>query len=60
VRILIKMVDAVSVEKGTAPLDAVNLIAFVEKKLRQIGSVLPGYTGDQSYFGHMNLAILKS
>jgi hypothetical protein len=53
-RILIEMVDAVRVEEGAAPLDSVNLIAFVEKKLRQIRPVLSGYARDQSNFSHVN------
>jgi hypothetical protein len=52
-QVLIKMVDAVRVEERAAPLDAVNFIAFVKKKLRQIRSVLPGYAGDQSNFRHV-------
>ncbi len=30
--ILIKMIDAVGVEEGTAPLNSMNLISFMEEK----------------------------
>jgi len=53
VRILIKMVNAVSIEERAAPLDAVNIIAFLEQKLRQIRSVLPCYACYQSTFRHV-------
>jgi hypothetical protein len=44
--ILIKMVNAVSVEERTAPLYTVDFVALLEKKLRQIGSVLPCHSRD--------------
>jgi hypothetical protein len=40
------MIDAVCVEERAAPFDAMDLIALAKKKLRQVGTVLPGYTGD--------------
>jgi hypothetical protein len=47
------VVNAVCVEERAAPLDAVNLIPFAEKKFSQIGPILPGYTGDQCNFCHV-------
>jgi len=44
--VFVEMIDAVCVEERTAPLDAMDLIALAKKKLRQIGTVLPGYAGD--------------
>jgi hypothetical protein len=49
-RILVKVVDAIGVEQRTAPLDAMDGIAFAQQKLGQISSVLSGDTGDQSSF----------
>jgi hypothetical protein len=40
------MVDAVCVEERATPFDPMDLIALAKKKLRQIGTVLPGYAGD--------------
>ena len=50
VRILIEMVDAVGIEQRGSPFEAVHLIPFLEKEFRQICAVLPGNTGDQSFF----------
>lgn len=44
--VFIEMVDAVRVEQRAAPFDAMHLIALAKKKLRQVGTVLPGYAGD--------------
>jgi hypothetical protein len=44
--VFIEMVDAVCVEERAAPFDAMDLIALAKKKLRQVGTVLPGYAGD--------------
>ena len=42
--------DAVSVEQTGTPLDSVDNISLFQKKLRKIGSVLPGNPGDQRDF----------
>lgn len=44
--VFIEMVDAVCVEERAAPFDAVDMIALAKKKLRQVGTVLSGYSGD--------------
>ena len=49
VRPLIKMVDTVRIEQGRAALDAVDLIALVQKEFRQIGAVLTGDAGDECF-----------
>ena len=54
VRVLIEMIDAIGVEQRTAPLDAMDSIALAEQKLGQVGPVLPGNAGDQSYFCQVN------
>ena len=51
VRIDVEIVDAGGVERGGAPLDAVDDIAFLQQQTRQIGAVLPGDAGDQCNFG---------
>ena len=48
----IQVIDAIGVEQRRPALDAVNFIAFVEQKLGEIGAVLTGNTGNQSYFFH--------
>ena len=44
--VFIEMVDAVCVEERATPFDAMDLISLAKKKLRQIGTVLPGYASD--------------
>jgi hypothetical protein len=51
-RVLIEMIYAICVEEGAAPLDAMNMIALLKKKLCEIRSVLTRYTGNQSCSGH--------
>jgi hypothetical protein len=41
VRVLIQVVDAVRVEEGAAPPDAVNLISFAQKEFREVRPILP-------------------
>jgi hypothetical protein len=48
--ILVKMVDAIRVKKRRPPLYAVYFVAFFEKELCQIRSVLPGYAGNEGFF----------
>ena len=44
------MVDAVRVERGSPPLDAVNGITLIKQQFRQIGAILPRDTGYQGHF----------
>ena len=46
VRVLVQVVDAVGVEQRRAALDAVDLVAFAEQKLGEVGAVLAGDAGD--------------
>ncbi|MNR49913.1 hypothetical protein D3C85_1693600 [compost metagenome] len=46
VRILIYMVDALSVERRSTTLDAVDFVALLQQELCEVGTVL---TGDASY-----------
>src|ERR1700691_487449 len=41
-RVLINMVDAVSVEGGTAADDSMDLVTFSEQQFRQVRTVLAG------------------
>jgi hypothetical protein len=46
VRVLVEVIDMVGIKERRAPLDAVHLIAFVQKQFGQISAVLigdPGY-----------------
>jgi len=52
VRVLIQVINPVRVEQRCASLDPMNLVAFREEKLRQIGSILPGDAGDQCFLCH--------
>ena len=49
-RALAEMVDAAPVEGRGPPHHPVDLIAFVEQKLREVGAVLAGDAGDQGFF----------
>src|SRR3546814_12994804 len=44
-RIDIKVVDALGIERGGPTLDAPNPISFRQKQLSQIGSILPRHPG---------------
>ncbi len=58
VTILIEMIYPVGVEERRTPLDAVHGVSFSEKKLGQIGAVLPGNAGDKSRFSRHRLLLL--
>jgi hypothetical protein len=45
-RVLVEMIDARGVERGRAPLDAMNGIAAPKQIVREICTILSGYTGD--------------
>jgi len=48
--VLVEVVDALGVEQGRAALDPVNHVTLGEEKLRQVGAVLSGDTGDERDF----------
>jgi hypothetical protein len=48
--IMIKVVDAISVEKACAPDQPVDFVALLKQKLGKIGSVLSCNSGDQRSF----------
>jgi hypothetical protein len=52
VRILVKVIDTVGVEHRSAALDAVNLVAFLQQELGQIGAILPGDSRNESFLCH--------
>jgi hypothetical protein len=45
----INMVDATRVKSARAPNQAMDLIAFGEEEFRQIGTILPGDPGNESF-----------
>ena len=49
VRVLVEVVDARGIERGRAPLDAMDGIAEAEQIFGKIGAVLPGDAGDQRH-----------
>ena len=49
--ILINVVDALGVERGGAPLDAVDNVAFFEQEFGEVGAILTGDAGDEGDFG---------
>ena len=50
VGVLVEVVDAVGVEHRRAPLDAVNLVAFFEQQLGQVGSILSRNASNECAF----------
>jgi len=49
---LMQMVDTAGGEGRTAPNDAVDFVAFLQQKFREVGSDLPGDAGDERDFSH--------
>ena len=49
VRVFVDVVHALRVERGSAALDAVNLVALGKKKLRQVRAVLARDAGDEGF-----------
>jgi hypothetical protein len=47
VRVLVEMVDALGIKRGSAPLQAMNFISLGEQELRQVGAILPRNPRDQ-------------
>ena len=47
---LIQMIDAVGIKQRGTSFDTMYLVPFVQKKFSQIGAVLAGDAGDQSFF----------
>ena len=48
--VLIQMIDAVCIEQRGTSFEAVDLIAFFQKELGKVGSVLSGYACDDRFF----------
>lgn len=48
--VLKDMVDAVRIKERGPPFQAMDLVAFFQKKFRQIGAVLPCHPGNQCFF----------
>jgi hypothetical protein len=59
VRVLVDVVDAARVEQRSSALDAVNLIAFGEKKLGEVCSVLAGDSCNQGSLQTMILLVFR-
>ena len=57
-RILIDVVHTLGVERRSAAFNAVNFIPFLQQKLRQIRTILPGNAGDESDFRHVYIPLL--
>jgi hypothetical protein len=51
-RILVQMVNTVGIKKRAATFNAMNDISFFKEQFGEIGSVLPGDTGDKGCFWH--------
>jgi hypothetical protein len=51
-RILVQVVDAVSIEERCATLDAMNLIALRQEQFGEICPVLSRYAGNQRFLSH--------
>jgi len=51
VRVLVEMIDTAGVEAAGAPLDAMHLVALLQKEFRQVAAVLPRDARDQGGFG---------
>ncbi len=58
VRILIEVIDTVRVEQRGATFDTVNLVAFGEKKLGKIRSVLACNSCNQGSLQTMTLLVI--
>ena len=55
VRLAEEVIDAIGVEQGGAPLDAVDRIALADQVLRQVRTILAGDARDQCCLGHCSL-----
>lgn len=53
--VLVEVINAVGVEKGSPPLQAVDLVALFQEELGEIGPVLAGNPGDQRFLMHESL-----
>jgi hypothetical protein len=52
VRVLVKMIYAISIEQGGAALDAVHCVALGEQKFGEVCTILAGNAGDERDFTH--------
>ncbi len=60
VRVGVNAVQPAGVEGAGAADQAVNLVAFGEQQLREVGTVLPGDAGDEGFFHFIKLEIEKT
>src|SRR5215472_4878955 len=51
--VVVEMIDAVSVEEACASHEAMDLVAFCEQELGEVGAVLTGNAGDQCTLCHL-------
>jgi hypothetical protein len=49
VRVLVQMVYTVRVEERRAALDSVHLVSLLEEEFGEVGTILPGDAGNQSF-----------
>jgi hypothetical protein len=46
VKILVKVIDALGIERRSSPFESVDLVAALNEKFGEIGTILPGDSGD--------------
>ena len=57
VRVLIEMLDPAGVERGGAPLDAVNRVSLLQQQFRKVGAILSRRPGDQCNFADLGFCM---
>ena len=45
--VLIEVINSTGIEAAGAPLDAMDLVALLQQQLREVTTVLTGYSGDE-------------
>ena len=50
VRIFIDVINPLCIKRGRPPLNAMDLVAFLQQKFRKVGTILPGDSGDECFF----------
>lgn len=58
--ILIDVIHTRRIERRRPPLDPMHLIAFGQKKLCKVGTILAGHTGDEGFFHLLSLSLGRS
>jgi hypothetical protein len=58
VEILVKMIHPGGIERRRPTLDTVDFVAFAKEEFSQVGTILAGNTGNQSFF-HISLPLWK-